>query len=122
MSKQRLIDAEAYKKCWKPGYFSAAICKTIDDQPTIKAETLPIVKELLEKLKLVTFQRNAAIDELGGVLATVDVLTDFVDDEVYPVVNYDLNLQLREKVDAVATWKHESKWRGSDAEKGGENQ
>ena len=92
--------------------WNSALNAVKNDSPSIDPQTLPIVKELREKLEKMKTQLDAAIDELGGVLATVDVLTDFVDDEVYPVVNYDLYLELREKVDTVTTWEHENKWRG----------
>lgn len=69
-----------------------------------------IIAELRAELKRITEERDAAIDELGGVLGTVDALTEFVDDEIYPVVNYDLYLQLRDKVDVVAKWEHKDKW------------
>lgn len=78
--------------------------------PTIDQESLPVVQELREKLAQVTAQRDAAIEELGGVLAMADVLTDFVDDEIHPVVSYDLYLSLRDNVDAITKWEHEKKW------------
>lgn len=50
MSEQRLIDANAFKECWKPGVIGDTLRRVIDDQPTIDLETLPIVRELREKL------------------------------------------------------------------------
>lgn len=104
------------------------LCKAVkavaDDAPTIDPETLPIVRELREKLKRVTAERDAAlkwvkelksekaaaIGELNGVLASVDALTEFVDDEVHPVVDYDLYLRLRDKVDVITQWEHADEW------------
>lgn len=124
MIEQRLIDANAFKECWKPGVIGDTLRLVIDDQPTIAPETLPIVRELRDKLERVTAERNtalkwvkqlkaeksAAIGELNGVLASVDELTEFVDDEVHPVVDYDLYLRLRDKVDVITQWEHADEW------------
>lgn len=92
--------------------------------PTIDPETLPIVRELREKLERVTAERNtalksvkqlkaekaAATGELNGVLASVYRLTKFVDDEVHPAVDYDLYWRLRDMVDEVICWEHADEW------------
>lgn len=122
MSEQRLIDVDALKEkeqyipCGNGLLFHGVTAATIDAMPTIDPETLPLVKELREELAQVTAQRDAAIEELGGVLAMADVLTDFVDDEIYPVVSYDLYLNLRDNIDAITKWEHEEEWRGPVAE------
>lgn len=51
MAEQRLIDANAFKDCWKPGVIGDTLQRVIDEQPTIDPETLPIVKELCEQVK-----------------------------------------------------------------------
>lgn len=51
MAEQRLIDANAFKDCWKPGVIGDTMQRVIDEQPTIDPETLPIVKELCEQVK-----------------------------------------------------------------------
>lgn len=96
----------------------------IENTPAIDPETLPSVRELREKLERVTSERNAAlkwaeklksekaaaIGELNGVLASVYRLTEFVDDEVHPVVDYGLYLRLRDMVDEVIQWEHADEW------------
>lgn len=140
MSEQRLIDANRIVEVANHAYDEwnlamatqdtnrgvnkvfrrKELCKAVKDvaenAPTIDPEDLPIVKELREELAQVTAQRDAAIEELGGVLAMADVLTDFVDDEIYPVVSYDLYLNLRDNIDAITKWEHEEEWRVPVAE------
>ena len=57
-------------------------------------------------------ERDAVIKELNGVSSLVDDLAEFVDREIHPVVDYNLYLDLREKVDAVSMFQHEDEWRG----------
>lgn len=64
MSEQRLIDANAFKECWKPGVIGDTLRRVIDDQPTIDPETLPIVQELRAELERVTEERDAAVNDL----------------------------------------------------------
>lgn len=136
MSEQRLIGIDALKEkeqyipCGNGLLFHGVTAATIDAMPTIDQETLPIVRELREKLERVTAERNtalkwvkqlksekaAAVGELNGVLASVYDLTEFVDDEVHPVVDYDLYLRLRDKVDVITQWEHADEWRGPDGD------
>lgn len=140
MSEQRLIDANRIVEVANHAYDEwnlamatqdtnrgvnkvfrrQELCKAVkgvaENAPTIDPEDLPIVKELREELAQVTAQRDAAIEELGGVLAMADVLTDFVDDEIHPVVSYDLYLNLRDNIDAITKWEHEEEWSGPVAE------
>ena len=57
-------------------------------------------------------ERDAAIKELNRVAAAVDELSDMIDSEVHPVVDYNLYLSLRENFDAISIWEYESEWRG----------
>lgn len=128
----RLIDADAlHFKCnpsryvqaiYGPGFYAAEF--VIDEAPTIDPNDLPLVQWLWKKIEKLTAERNtalkwvkqlkaekaAAIGELNGVLASVYRLTEFVDDEVHPVVDYDLYLRLREKVDLITQWEHADEW------------
>lgn len=134
MSEQRLIDANRIVEVANHAYDEwnlamatqdtnrgvnkvfrrQELCKAVkavaEDAPTIDPEDLPIVRELRKELAQVTAQRDAATEELGGVLAMADVLTDFVDDEIHPVVSYDLYLNLRDNIDAITKWEHEEEW------------
>ena len=57
-------------------------------------------------------ERNAAIKELNRVSAAVDELSDMIDSEVHPIVDYSLYLSLRENFDAISIWEYESEWHG----------
>ncbi|MBE5037287.1 hypothetical protein INF35_05785 [Subdoligranulum sp. DSM 109015] len=96
------------------------LCKAVkavaDDAPTIDPETLPVVLDLRKQLEQVTAERDAAVKELEEVTKSVDDLAEFVDSEIHPSVDYGLYLALRENVDAVAMFQHESEWRGPVAE------
>ena len=127
MAEQRLIDANALNKKKKylfqikEGAFpkSAYFIRAEDllASPTIDPEDLPIVKQLREELAKVTAERDEAVKELDGVSSLVDDLADFVDQEIHPVVDYNLYLDLRENVDAVSMFQHEDEWRGPQKEK-----
>ena len=67
---------------------------------------------LHDELEKVDSERDAVIKELNGVSSLVDDLAEFVDREIHPVVDYNLYLDLRENVDAVAMFQHEDEWRG----------
>lgn len=69
-------------------------------------------EKLRAELEQVKWERDAAIKELNGVSSLVDDLAEFVDREIYPVVDYNLYLDLRENVDAVSMFQHEDEWRG----------
>lgn len=80
-------------------------------------------KNLIEAVQMVTdraekaeAQRDAAIKELDEVAAAVDDFSDFVDEEVHPVVDYNLYLSLRENADAISMWQYEEEWRGQKEE------
>lgn len=57
-------------------------------------------------------ERDAAIKELNRVSAAVDELSDMIDSEVHPIVDYSLYLSLRENFDAISIWEYESEWHG----------
>ena len=57
-------------------------------------------------------ERDAEIKELNRVSAAVDELSDMIDSEVHPIVDYSLYLSLRENFDAISIWEYESEWHG----------
>lgn len=61
--------------------------KCISDSPTIDPETMPIVRELREKLERVTAQRNGLFELLNDVCK--DVRETHVDDSVCGLCEYD---------------------------------
>ena len=61
--------------------------------------------------------RDAAVKELDGVAAAVDDLSDFIDEQIHPLIQYDMYLALRENADAISMWQYESEWRGQKEER-----
>lgn len=61
-------------------------------------------------------ERDAAVKELNEVAEAVDGLSDFIDEQVHPLVSYDIYTALRENADAISVWQYESEWRGKKEE------
>jgi hypothetical protein len=61
-------------------------------------------------------ERDAAVKELNGVASAVDDLADFIDEQIHPLVQYDMYLALRENADSISIWQYESEWRGQKEE------
>lgn len=61
-------------------------------------------------------QRDAAIKELDDVAAAVDDLSDFIDKQIFPIVQYDIYTSLRDNADTISVWNHEKEWRGQEEE------
>lgn len=80
--------------------------KCIDAAPTIDPETIPIVRQLRAELARVTAERDAALRELRSIQTHTRSLRDYVDDEIHPVVDYSIYLNLREAVDTIDSWQH----------------
>lgn len=57
-------------------------------------------------------ERDAAIKELDSVAAAVDDLSDFIDEQIHPLVQYDMYMSIRENADAISMWQYEAEWRG----------
>lgn len=84
--------------------------KCISDSPTIDPETMPIVQELRAELERVKAERDAAIKELDEVSSAVDNLSDFIDEQIHPIVSYDIYTTLRDSADSIAIWQYKSEW------------
>ena len=74
------------------------------------------VKATEQLLNKAERERDAAVKELDGVAAAVDYLSDFIDYQIHPLVQYDMYLTLREHADAISIWQHENEWRGQKEE------
>lgn len=61
-------------------------------------------------------ERDAAIKELDGVAVAVDDLSDFINEQIHPLVQYDIYLALRENADAISMWQYEAEWRSQKEE------
>lgn len=69
-----------------------------------------------ERAEKVERERDAAVKELDGVSAAVDDLVEFIDEQIRPLVQYDMYTALRDNADAIAMWQYESEWRGQKEE------
>lgn len=78
--------------------------------PPTRAEAAEARAEKAER------ERDAAIKELDGVAAAVDDLSDFIDEQIHPLVQYDMYTAIRENADAISMWKYEAEWRGQKEE------
>ena len=67
--------------------------------------------ELQARAEKAERERDAAIKELDCVSSAVDDLSEFIDEQIHPLVPYDMYLALRENADAISMWQHESEWR-----------
>lgn len=76
-------------------------------------ELIPGYRERAEKAEA---QRDAAIKELDEVAAAVDDLSDFIDEQIHPLVPYNFYTSLRENADAISMWQYEEEWRGQKEE------
>ena len=114
--EQRLIDANnlGMGKA-NPGIFvckeyahgwNNALQAVVEAAPTIDPETIPIVRQLRAELDRVTAERDAALRELRSIQTHTRSLRDYVDDEIHPVVDYSIYLNLREAVDTIDSWQH----------------
>jgi hypothetical protein len=56
-------------------------------------------------------ERDAAVEELEGVLGKVENAEDFIDEEIYCELDYGTYRNLRDVVDDIAIWENEDKWR-----------
>ena len=61
-------------------------------------------------------EKDAAIKELDGVAVAVDDLSDFINEQIHPLVQYDIYLALRENADAISMWQYEAEWRSQKEE------
>lgn len=129
MAEQRLIDGnELYgiesllntdiiRNSKEASWLMSQVLYDIQSMPTIDPETLPIVRQLREELELVTAERDAAIKELDEVSSAVDNLSDFIDEQIHPIVSYDIYTTLRDNADSIAIWQYESEWREQKKDK-----
>lgn len=116
MAEQRLID---YDKAWTELVYAHEpyAADLIQMMPTIDPETLPIVRQLRSELERVTAERDAAIKELDDVSSAVDDLDEFIDEQIHPIVSYDIYTTLRDNADSIAIWQYESEWREQKKDK-----
>lgn len=117
--RQKLAEAEgacAYHKSAMESYREGARARYKLMYSRIKKLSEALEQEML-RAESAEAQRDAAIKELDGVAAAVDDLSDFIDEQIHPLVQYDIYLALRENADAISMWQYEAEWRGQKEEK-----
>ena len=116
--RQKLAEAEgacAYHKSAMESYREGARARYKLMYSRTKKLSEALEQEML-RAEAAEAQRDAAIKELDGVAAAVDDLSDFIDEQIHPLVQYDIYLALRENADAISMWQYESEWRGQKEE------
>lgn len=79
------------------------------------------LEAFLQSYNQVKKERDAAIEELSGVLGKVENAADFIDEEIYCDLDYGTYRNLRDVVDDIAIWQNEDKWRGVCESNGGKD-
>lgn len=112
----RLGDLDALRDDWLENgeneyvYDTNSFLSSIDDQPTIDPETLPIVRELRDELERVTAERDAAIKDIEAAMASENT-QNILDYLCSLCQNMDLNRG------CTCDGKCLPKWRGAQKEK-----
>lgn len=75
-----------------------------------------LLKEAEARAEKAERERDAAIKELEDVASAVDHFSDFIDEQIHPLVQYDIYTALRENADAISMWQYENEWRGQKEE------
>lgn len=125
--RQRLAVAEADNKrlreAMKP---NCLLCDSMHENgnctevggfcTAVTAAHCPLIPRLITRAEKAEAQRDAAVKELNEVAAAVDDLDEFIDEQIHPLVQYDMYTALRENADAISMWQYESEWRGQKEE------
>lgn len=90
-----------------------------DVHPVICDEAVTAITDLLARAEAAEARAenaerklDAAMLELDEVSAAVDNLDEFIDEQIHPLVSYDMYTALRDNADYISIWRHEVKWRG----------
>lgn len=92
------------------------ICEWMDSAATAITDLLARAEAADARAEKAERERDAAVKELNEVAEAVDGLSDFIDEQVHPLVSYDIYTALRENADAISVWQYESEWRGQEEE------
>lgn len=88
----------------------------MEQAATAITDLLDRAEEAEDRAEKAEKKLEAAVKELDGVAAAVDDLSDFIDEQIHPLVPYDFYTALRENADAISMWEHEEEWRGRKEE------
>lgn len=83
---------------------------------TLLADAATAITDLLARAEKAERERDAAIKELDGVSSVVGDLADFIDDQIHPIVPYNMYTALMDNVYAITMWEKESEWRNQKEE------
>ena len=75
----------------------------------VAADALVCIQRLQEAL-------DAAASELALVAEKVEKAASVIDNEIHPVVDYNIYLEMRNAVDAIAVWQYEPVWSSAQQE------
>ena len=103
---ESLLNTDIVQNSPEASWLMSQVLHDIQASPTIDPETLPIVRQLRAELARMTAERDAALRELRSIQTHTRSLRDYVDNEIHPVVDYSIYLNLREAVDTIDSWQH----------------
>lgn len=111
-------NAALCEKCpyWSGLDMSKCIPRMTADAATAITDLLARAEAAEARAEKAERERDAAVKELNEVAEAVDGLSDFIDEQVHPLVSYDIYTALRENADAISVWQYESEWRGQEEE------
>lgn len=120
--KKRVVYAgDVHTELMKAGWTPADAARLISNVPDVSRssgdfeslhEEIAFQRERAEKAEK---QLNAVLKDLDAVASAVENLAEFVDDEVYPIVDYTLYQSLREIVDSISIFEHGAESDGGNA-------
>lgn len=106
--------ADRLKKRYKGNETGSTFVTLCSLRDVLNAATA--ITELLARAEKAEVERDAAIKELDGVSNAVGDLADFIDEEIYSLVPYDIYTALMDNVYAITAFEKESEWRGQKEE------
>ena len=94
----------------------AKVAEWVETATTVIVKLLAHAEAAEARAEKAEKERDAAIKELDSVAAAVDDLSDFIDEQIHPLVQYNMYMSIRENSDAISMWQYESEWRGRKEE------
>lgn len=101
---------------WASGDMNNCIPRVTSDAATAITDLLARAEAAEDRAEKAERERDAAIKELDGVSSVVGDLADFIDEQIHPIVPYNMYTDLMDNVYAITMWEKESEWRGKKEE------
>lgn len=86
------------------------------DAHVVEYEVKTELEKVQEELADVKAERDAAVKELELVAEKVEQAASVIDNNLHPVIDYNIYLEMRNAVDAIAVWQYEPVWRSAPKE------